>query len=266
MKPFIFCLAAWVLGAGPLAAATVSINFTDNGSADSTMAPGDIAGVTGAATRVANWNNANVAGATGSASGLVFADGSSSGVSLSWTTNLGQWRLGHAVENGDDRMWKGYLDAAGSAADGSPAAAISIIGVPFVGTYDVYVYFDGENGTAWRMANYAIRGQGISALGEDSESTSWGAGQNAAKVYQLPAAGTGGNATWPISPNNNEGNYIVLSGVSGSSFILDAWGSTNTGNLRAPINGIQIVGVVPEPASAVLAGLGGLCLLARRRK
>lgn len=263
MKPFIALFAA--AAALPLSAATISVNFTDNNSADSVMAPGDIAGVTGADTRVGNWNNATVNGAAGSASGLVFSNGQASGASLSWTSNLSQWRLGHAVTNADDRLWKGYLDAAGGSLD-APGASVNITGVPFVGAYDVYVYFDGANGAAWRMANYGIVGQGITAVGEDSENTQWGEGQNAAKVYQMPVAGTGGNAAWPVSPNNNEGNYVRLSGVTGSSITLAAWGSTNTGNLRAPINAIQLVGVIPEPASALLAGLGGLGLLLRRRK
>jgi len=241
-----------------LPATTVSVNFTDNGSADSTMASSDIAGLPGSNTRVANWNNAHVNGAAGSLGGLVDQSGSLSGVSISWATDLGQWRLGHGVADGDDRMWKGYLDVQNN-------ASVTVTGVPFVGTYDVYVYFDGDNGNAWRVANFAIGG--IADGGEDSEDANWGvAGQeNQNRLYQLPVPGGAGNQIWPVSPNNDEGNYVVLSGITGSSFTLTASGGPNANIPRAPINGFQIVGVIPEPGTAALGLLCLAALCGRRR-
>lgn len=251
----LFCLA----GTAPAIATTISINFTDNGSADSTMSTSDVAGLPGVGTQVSNWNNANVNGNTGSASGLVDNTGSATGASVSWASDLGQWRLGHSVSTGDDRMWKGYLDVQAS-------ATVTVTGLPFVGTYDVYVYFDGDNGTAWRVANFAIGA--VSDGGEDSEGANWGVAgeENQNKVYNLPVAGGPGNLVWPTSGgNNDEGNYVKLSGISGSSFTLTATGGASANILRAPINGFQIVGVVPEPSTA-LFGLAGVAALLRRRR
>lgn len=245
---------------GARAATAISINFTDNGSADSTMSSSDVAGLPGADTQVANWNNANVNGTTGSASGLVDSTGSATGAGVSWTTDLGQWRLGHAVSTGDDRMWKGYMDVQAS-------ATVVVTGLSFVGSYDVYIYFDGDNGSAWRVANFAIGG--ISDGGEDSEGANWGAPgeENQNKVYNLPVAGGPGNLVWPTAGgNNDEGNYVKLSGITGSSFTLTATGGASANILRAPINGFQIVGtVVPEPSAALL-GLVGLAGLLRRKR
>lgn len=63
--------------------------------------------------------------------------------------------------------------------------------------------------------------------------------------------------------NNSEGNYVVFTGITGTSFTLNAGGTAGTA-LRAPINGFQII-QVPEPTSALLVALGSLALLRRRR-
>ena len=244
--------------ASKIEATTISINFTDNGSADSTMAAGEVAGLPGVNSQVANWNNAHANGATGSVSGLITNTGAATLAGVSWTTDLGQWRLPHSVATGDDRMWKGYLDVQNS-------ATVTVTGVPFVGTYDVIVYFDGDNGGSWRVGNFAIGG--VSDGGEDSEGANWGTAgeENQNKVYNLPVAGGAGNQIWPVSPNNDEGNYVILSGISGSSFTLTATGGASSDLLRAPINGFQIIGTIPEPSTALL-GLIGLAGLLRRKR
>ena len=252
-------LASAVLLTPESKAETISINFVDNASVDAMLAA-DIAGASGANTRVANWNNLQAA-ATGSLGSLLYSSGSNSGASVSFTSGLGAWRLpGITPGNGDDRMWVGYLDAS------ETGASVTLSGLTFTGTYDVYVYFDGDNGGNWRVGNYTIGA--ITDGGEDSENTNWGAGQNSVKLYQLPVPGAGGNATFGSGPtNNDEGNYIVLSGVSGSSFTLTAVAGASGGGLRAPINGIQVVGTaVPEPASAAVffSGVAGLFALRRR--
>jgi hypothetical protein len=241
-----------------LPATTISINFTDNGSAESTMLPAETAGLPGVNTQVANWNNAHVNGTTGSIGGLVDNSGVPTGTSAAWATDLGQWRLGHAVATGDDRMWKGYMDV-------QNGATVTVVGVPFVGTYDVIVYFDGDNGGSWRVANFAIGA--VTDGGEDSEGANWGTAgeENQNKVYNLPVAGGAGNQIWPVSPNNDEGNYVILSGISGSSFILTATGGASADILRAPINGFQIIGTIPEPSTALL-GLLALTGLCRRKR
>jgi hypothetical protein len=48
---------------------------------------------------------------------------------------------------------------------------------------------------------------------------------------------------YTLAPEQGQGNYIVFRNVSGTTFTLTAQpltGSTD-GNLRAPVNGIQIV-------------------------
>lgn len=256
MKPHLPCaLLGTLLAVSNAGAAIISFNFTDNGTPESTMLPDDVAGAPGVA--VANWNNLNVNGAgPTSRDSLIYDNGASVlGASVTWQTDLGQWRLPHAVEDGHDRMWKGYLDSQNS-------ATITVTGLSFDTPYDVYIYFDGANASQWRIANFAIGD--VSAFGEDSENTNWGAGQNEAKLYQIPVPGTGGNQPFPTSPNNSEGNYVILRGITGSDFVINVTNGPNAGTARAPVNGFQIV-PVPEPTAAALGLLGTAVLLRRRR-
>lgn len=243
-------LLAAFLGAGFARADTISVNFVDAVGTDD-MLTTDVAGYedlndpsSGLTTRVPNWNNVQAA-TTGSADNLVNKAGTATAASFTWTTNLGNWRLPTVLDDsstGDDRMWKGYLDAAGGSTD-APAATLSFTGIPYTGAYDVYIYLDGDNGGSWRVGTYETVSEGpvSTKFGEDSENTNWGAGQNTGKIYQYPLAGLGGNETWPVSPNNSEGNVVKLSSVKGSSFTLKAWGSAFSDIARAPINGFQIV-------------------------
>lgn len=228
-----------LVGSGFVRADAISVNFVDVFGADD-MLPGDVAGFDDPTTRVSNWNNVQASPA-GTADGFVKQNGAATTMAISWTTNLNTWRLPTTLDDtstGDDRMWKGYLDVAGGTS-AAPGATITVTGIPFTGSYDVYIYFDGDNGTGWRICNYEVNSAtGIAGgFGEDSESTNWGSGQNTAKVYQFPLAGAGGNAVWPISPNNSEGNTVRYT-AKGNTLTIKAWGGTG---VRAPINGFQLV-------------------------
>lgn len=62
--------------------------------------------------------------------------------------------------------------------------------------------------------------------------------------------------------HNDKGTYLRFNNVTGSSFTLTATPTL----VRAPVNGIQIIQRIPEPASMSFAGLVvGAALLRRRR-
>lgn len=237
-------------------AASININFIDGATAGSSMLSTDTAGLAGVAG--SNWNNYD----SGAASGPLNNDaGTATTATVTTTGGLGDLRLGHTATSGDDKMWKGFFET------DNTAATIGLSGLTY-STYDVYVYFDGANDDQWRTATYTIGGTSFTV--EDSENTNWGTGQNVAKVYQLPTSGNAnGNAAWPqTTGTNQEGNYIVFSGVTGTDFDLTMVGGSSAATRGAVINGMQIVDttVVPEPSSTALLGLGGLALILRRRK
>lgn len=181
MKTLLTPIVVLALQAATSHAATISVNFTDNGTADSTMAVGDTAGagqVTGA--RVANWNNYAANGTSQVAAALSRdSDGNSIATTVAYTGALGRFRLAEtqAAPNGDDRMWKGFLDI-------ETGATVTIANIPYA-NYTVVVYFDGQNSDVFRVAGYNING-GTARGGEDSENTNWKKalpGQNPTGIY-----------------------------------------------------------------------------------
>jgi autotransporter-associated beta strand protein len=200
------------LGAGH---SVISVNF--QGSNTSALAPSESAGV----INMSNWNNAG--GASGSASALVDALGGASSASVSWASN-NTWNLPITESPGNARMMRGYLDTSNTS-----TTTVTVSGLPSVfttGSYSVYVYRDGDNGGNPTAGNYTIGSTTINAT------------DNANSNF---------NGTF-TQANNSAGNYIVFTGLTGSSFTLTAQAT----NARAPINGIQIVatpGTGPVPAS-----------------
>jgi hypothetical protein len=249
-------VAVSVLGAR---AETISLNFTGRSSAF-TLGSSDLAGLVGnetgntlGSTMVGNWNNLN--GNSGSNVGNLSLSGGNiaDGVTVSWNAD-NVWDLPNTTSgantSANTTMMQGYLDN-----DSESAVSITVAGLEALsGSYSVAVYIDGNNDTNWTRGSYTIGGTTV--INEDSESVDFnsGSGNNANGLFQIPVAGATGNQSWPFSPNNSEGNMIIFSGISGSSFTLTATpgDAQDMNNQRAAINGVQIVGVVPEPASALL--------------
>ncbi|MBI1370771.1 MAG: hypothetical protein GC162_19215 [Planctomycetes bacterium] len=239
---------------------SIGINF---GSDQQALAASDVAGHV--SVEQANWNNA--AGASGSVANLVSNLNVNTGAAVSWSGSTNTFAIGGTATNGDQKMMKGYLDTSSSS-----TTSVTVSNIAFH-NYDVYVYFDGSNGNEWRKGTYTIAGFGTQD-GEDSENRDFITDVND-NAFQLPVpTGTGNLAYaeridyWNTAGNNDEGNFLVFHNVTGSSFTLTALagahGNTNGNAGRAPINGIQIVGVVPTPA-ALPAGLALIGLLALRR-
>jgi hypothetical protein len=153
-------------------------------------------------------------------------------------------------------MMRGYLDA------DNRGATVTISNLStFFTEYRVLIYFDGDNGTSWRAGQYVIRDPSSTVLfsdaGEDSEGVNFnsGSGNNANGQFQVPAPGGAGNIDWTNSLNNDEGNFLMSGLLTSGTFTLTATGIAGTG-LRAPINGIQIIGnAVPEPGTIALVAL-----------
>lgn len=271
---------------GSLPAETISLNFVGNSGTAGTLLPGNVAGMansqSGTTTFVSNWNNG--LGVSGSMRNLMLSSGGGSETSVRWSadeawqipsTSGGQNLLVAGGSPGDGlanpTMMKGYIGDTGS----SPASAttVSFDGLapaPGKTSYSVLVYFDGDNGGAWRKGTYRIGS--VTLDGEDSEGVNFNSGteENPNGLFQYPVPGSGGNSQYPTSPNNDEGNVVRFDGLTDSTFTLYAWGGPNSGAPRAPINGIQILDVqsVPEPATMALLGLASASIggYVRRRR
>jgi len=184
---------------------------------------------------LSHWTS--VAGASGTSNNLVDSAGTATGASITWTS-AGTWSTPTTETAGNARMYKGYLDTSGSG--NTTTVTVSGLPAPFTGApYTVYVYFDGDNGGAWRTGSYTIGTTTINGVDM---------GINFGGILARAV--------------NAEGNYIAFTNVSGASFTLKGVGIDDI--FRAPINGIQIVststGAVAPGTYKLVNRLSGLSL------
>lgn len=187
----------------------ISVNFINDAS--DSMPAGDVAGVVARP----NWNNASGADRT-TALALNDETGAASGASITWSSD-NVWETPITEQAGNRRMMKGYLDTGFGA-----ATTITVSGLA-QGTYDVYVYADGDNGTASRTGVYRVSAGGVTTT-----------------INLTDAANTNFNTAF-VQANNSAGNYVRFT-ITGPGFTLTATpGTSSDGRLRAPVNGLQLV-------------------------
>lgn len=199
-----------VIGSGNNSPSSIGIDFVGGGTS---MASDESAGV----VPQSNWNTAG--GERSSAPlPLLNANGVSTGATITWTSNNG-YATPIADIAGNVRMMRGYLDTTNTS-----VTTIAVSSLPAVANgYDVYVYIDGDNGTASRSASYQLSGPGIPVTTLNAT--------DAARDF----AGTF------VTASNSAGNYIKFT-IAGTAFTLTATpGTASDGFARAPVNGVQIV-------------------------
>jgi len=245
LTPFLAVVAlAFATTANAASYTTLSVNF---GADEPDGARSDVDGAAGV-TDSLNWNN--VDGASGSAGSLVNMDGAATGAAVEWSSPNTWSSTGRGEEanqgTGEDRdLMTGYLDTestGGATADVTFSGLSSVFGsVP----YSVFVYVQG--GVNGRGGDYTI--------GADTQS-----------LTSMVDFSDPGSVAYPNEFILGE-DYLVFTGVSGDGFTLTS-AAMGDGTQRAPINGVEIVGFVPEPSTVVLAGMSliGLGLVARRRR
>ena len=245
-------LFAAVIGCLVLAATTahavgIGVNFEgleDDAAKQNLLGSTDSAGV----VPQTNWTNAS--GAAGTLNDLIDDSGVATTADVTWVSALTwSWERSErdVPANGDGTMFNGYLDTTGN--DGS--TTVTITQIPYA-VYDLYVYIDGENFNA-RPARFNVSPAGSPDTGTSifvNDTANWN--------------GTFVEATATALPGTDGANYVLFSDLSMSDIVVFAEAET----FRAVVNGVQIVSVIPEPSTLVLAGLGFIALIgiARRRR
>lgn len=234
-------------------AASISVNFSYNGSYN--LAPGDTAGV----EAVANWNNVASASQTGTTTtnDLIDSDGNTTSTSL---TNFNAfWRDGTDTSTPDSTLNSSYTNGI---AQGTSTISVSGLSGDFLSNgYTVILYLSGTDG------------MGVDTAAEFGADVNGGTEQWIRAIRRTPVNGTFSSTTFATEDeaqsSSSESNYIMFTGITGSSFDLNIHGDPDTTAQwgRPAIKGIQIVAnPIPEPSSSALIGLAGLAFIMRRRK
>jgi hypothetical protein len=229
-----FALTSLVSLSPAYSALVVSVNLREN-NANQLIAPGTIAGG-GAGVGVSNWNDA--AGASGALTDLVEDSGITTTMDLTWSAG-GAWGDGTANADADTgvgnaQLQRGYLDDN----QGNPIS-ITITQIPYA-SYDLVVYFSTDTGGD----NY----------GDITVTDGNGA---------VTATTTGTKELWGTNPNIDDTNSLRVSGLTGDLTINTP---NRIGGIRHSISGVQVIGVIPEPSSALLLALSGAVMLGRRKR
>jgi endoglucanase len=202
----------------PGAGSGIAINFGDYNVTP--MAATETAGV----VAQQYWNGAY--GNSGVFSGMLDNQGGATAAEVSWAASNMYYNTNILDQPGNFRMMKGYLDDSNIS-----FTAVQITGIP--GTYDVYVYFDGGNGSATRSANYRLLASG---KGNGC------ANSNGLIVSGTDAANTDFSGAFTFATAGSAGNYVVFPDCTGENFtILAIHGTSTDSTYRGPVNGIQIV-------------------------
>jgi len=172
----------------------------------------------------ASWNS--LAGASGTSSQLKRSDGTVTAAQVAWSSpaqgSTGIYQNWPSDSPGNMRMMNGYLDPN---LPGMPGT-VTVSGLPAAvsaGGYDVYVYCLGD-------LSY-----------QTSRTYQYSIGATTILVSQVGLS----LPTFPgftVAASGGTGNVVIFRNVSGASFTLAATpASSPDGNLRAPLNGLQIV-------------------------
>ncbi len=203
-----------------------------------------------------NWNNLT----GGSVAATAVND--DSGTLLATTVQVQtQWSYttGAGTSDGNHSLMHTALD------NGGGEMGFVVTGIPYA-VYDVIIYHEGGSDDG-RGGPFFIRdtdgGNAIIASQVSYDTSTFsGTFVDASTVGDPAGSGiTGGDTV--VNSNYVRFNGLTLANIGIRS---DAANPLGIPTDRAPIAGMQIIEVIPEPSTTALLGLGGLALIFRRRK
>ena len=192
---------------------SISLNFVGTGA---TLQPSDMAGV----IPKGNWNNL-IGAVSNGPQPLADETGTVTTATALWTSE-NPWMMPIAGSPANFAMMQGYLDDLNGG-----TTTVTLAGLPSVPNgYQIYVYTDGDNAGSARSATYSVTGPGVTGA--------------SILVTDLGNTNFSGTFTLATAAQTN-GNYVVFT-APGPGFTITATPQMSVdGNLRAPVNGIEIM-------------------------
>ncbi|HET6246830.1 MAG TPA: PEP-CTERM sorting domain-containing protein [Tepidisphaeraceae bacterium] len=247
-----------ILGCSVASAANIGVDIVGSGTND-TLTSTQTAGV----VSQSNWNNTTAGVKSGPL--IAYADTAPSSYVLfnySGTSTYNAINGGGTLNtaNGDEVLNNGGIYSNGT---GTPNT-VTITGIASVGsTYNVYAYLITDHPAD---INVTLTPTGGTAMGPIYVTTP---NANATGYFDNSASGftyTPGTSTTAASPTVGADYVSFTLPSSVSSFTLsEALTDTTAGATNGALDGVQLTGVVPEPASVAFFGITALGLLLRRR-
>ena len=208
---------------------------------------------------VKNFNNDNGGNSGAVSKGVAYSDASPSPLTLSYNSYDAQDNNLAAMSSynsdGNLQLLNSFIESGPPAAD-QANATVTVSSVPFT-TYDLYVYAFNESSA---MGTFTVTPAGsVTGVSQNAELES---------TFDPNNPFTMATATTP-------GDYLLFTGLTGSSFTLtaDRVAGTTDSTTFIPINGFQIVAdapaAVPEASTTISFGLLlalGLGAVAVRKK
>lgn len=243
----ILLLAALALGVTQSAAfgALIGINFNKSGAAGN-LAGSDLAGAPG--FEQINWQNVSA-----NATNLTLTDSSGAATTATMTASgtFGSFVL--SPSGTDEKLNDGWITSANPS---STPTTITLSNIPYA-SYSIVVYTLASS--IFGPRSTTVGGTTYFLVGPSSESQSGYLDGNSSTPYTYIQ----GTSTSSGSPTPN-GDYVVFTNLTGSSQTITSATIPSGGD--APVEGFQIVQIVPEPASVALIALGIPALLGLRRR
>ena len=210
-------------------AQSVGINFTGSDAVGGSF-PLGFSTVAGIVPQM-DWNDADGDFGNIQPNSVFDSTGNTPGIEINYSGPSEGASQTDATLGGSYILTKGFLNINPPVppAPGGSLPSVSATGISFA-SYDVYVYVDG-----------ATAGTATYLLGTDA---------------QTVMTGTAFDGTFKEATSTAAGDYILFSGLTGSSFNLSGI-STNA----APVDGLQIVDTSPVPEASTTVSFGLLLAL-----
>ncbi len=224
----------------------ISFSFSGNPNTPQNVQPDLYAGVVPAM----NFNTDDGGNSGGGYTDLAYSDGTDSFASVSsynsYDAQNGKLAANSDYQtNGNEQLLNGFIES-GPPAAAQANATVTVDAVPFT-TYDLYVYgYNGSLSNATTMGTYTVTPS--SSLVGTSQTVALQDTFNPSTPFTLATATT-------------PGDYLVFTGLTGSSFTLtaDRVAGTTDSTTFIPIDGFQIVSdtpaAVPEASTTISFGL-----------